>query len=206
MKPRYDPRVFLALTLSRTAHERLSVIQDELRQYLQNWHFIPQVNFHVTLRFFGEVPPKNVEQIRSACHQFSPLVPNFTLNWNAIDFFGAPRNARVLFACAEDCPELGKLAQIITRIFPQDESDARPFSPHVTLAKARKQVDANQARINANMLARLREHGRIGPEQLTVDFKTVHREFVLMETIWIGRAVEYQVMDRFTLGDHGTLI
>ena len=205
MKPRYDPRVFLALTLSRTAHERLQLIQDDLRQYLQNWHFIPQVNFHVTLRFFGEVPPDNLEQIRAACHGFSAMVPNFTLNWHGIDYFGSPRSARVLFACAEECAELRHLAGIIERVFPPS-GESRPFSPHVTLAKARKQMDPNQARINANMLGRLREHGRIGPDPLSVDFKTVHREFVLMETMWIGRAVEYQVMDRFPLGDHGTLL
>jgi 2'-5' RNA ligase len=206
MKPRYDPRVFLALTLSRTAHERLAIVQEELRQYLQNWHYIPQLNFHVTLRFFGEVPPETLEQIRKAARLIGPHVPNFTLNWNKVEFFGSPRNARVLFAGADDCRELNRLAEIVGKVFPEDRDDARGFAPHVTLAKARKQMDPDQARINANMLGRLREHGRIGPDPLSVDFKTVHREFVLMETIWVGRVVEYSVIDRFPLSEQASLL
>ena len=63
LKPRYDPRVFLALQFSPTAQERLRAAQLELKQYLQNWHFLPDHQFHLTLRFFGEVPEELVSKI-----------------------------------------------------------------------------------------------------------------------------------------------
>jgi 2'-5' RNA ligase len=196
VKPRYDPRVFLALTLSRTTQARLGEAQSELRTYLASWHFIPEVNFHMTLRFIGEIPEESIPPICSACAALATQHHPVVLHWNRMDFFGAPHSARVLFAAAEDHHGLSELAYALAAATPGAD-EARPFHPHITLAKARRQMDRSLVQMNANMLRRLRELGRIGPNPVEVDFTTVHREFVLMETIWIGRAVEYQVRERF---------
>ncbi|MBN2080653.1 RNA 2',3'-cyclic phosphodiesterase [bacterium] len=198
MKPRYDPRIFLALELSRTAQERMGQAQADLKQYLSNWHFIPPVNFHVTLRFFGEVPEAKITEIDAACREIIPRLHALSLHWNAVDFFGSPDRARVLFIGADGCPELGELVGAILQTFPGPDQ-RKHFRAHVTLAKARKHMEPGLARMNANMLRRLRELGRIGPEPIEVDVTTVHREIVMMETIWVGRAVEYEVRKRYPL-------
>jgi 2'-5' RNA ligase len=188
----------LALTLSRTAQERMGQVQQELAQYLANWHFIPQVNFHVTLRFFGETPEAEIARISGTCCELAPGYQPLRLRWSDVGFFGPPHSARVLFIGAEESPELRSLAEAITAAFP-DERERRKYRPHVTLAKARKHMEPGLARMNANMLRRLQELGRIGPEPVMVDLTTVHREFVLMETEWVGRAVEYKVRERYPL-------
>jgi RNA 2',3'-cyclic 3'-phosphodiesterase len=198
VKPRLDPRVFIALLLSRTAQERLAECQRDLQKYMVNWHFIPAFNFHMTLRFFGEVPERNIVDIDTACRQLCTQFSAFNLHWDNIGFFGNPRNARVIYAAADDSPELASLARRIADVFPQHD-DRQEFRPHITLAKARKHIDPGQARINANMLRRLGELGRVGPEKIQLDLTTVHREFVLMETVWVGRAVEYVVRQRYPL-------
>lgn len=196
MKPRYDPRVFLALTLSRTAHSRMEEIQNRVKEYLSSWHFIPPDNFHMTLLFFGEVPEKTIPDVCKACQMIAARHHPVSLHWNRVDFFGAPHSARVLFVAAEDDPEIKSLSGSLGKAFPGIQEE-RGYHPHITLAKARKDMPPHTAEINANMLRRLRELGRIGPDPLEVDLTTVHREFVLMETIWVGRGVEYQVRDRF---------
>jgi 2'-5' RNA ligase len=173
-------------------------IQRELGCHLANWHCIPVPNFHVTLRFIGEIPEEQIEQISASCRKIAPLHPPLTLKWNRVDFFGPPDRARVLFIGADECPELEKLNQTINDSFPKRE-ERRKYRPHVTLAKARKHMEPALARMNANMLRRLRELGRIGPDTVEVDITTVHREFVLMETEWVGRAVEYKVRERYPL-------
>jgi RNA 2',3'-cyclic 3'-phosphodiesterase len=208
VKPRLDPRVFLALLLSRTAQERLAECQRELQKHMVNWHFIPPYNFHMTLRFFGEVPERKIVDIDGACKQICTQFTAFNLRWQDIGYFGNPRTARVLYAAAEESPELQALAGRIADVFPQDD-ERQEFRPHITLAKARKHIDPGQARINSNMLRRLGELGRIGPDRIELDLNTVHREFVLMETIWVGRAVEYTVRQRYPLqspGQTGPLI
>lgn len=198
MKPRYDPRVFLALTLSRTAQERLSEAQDCLRTYLASWHFIPTENLHVTLKFFGEVPEDKIPAVREGCRAMARRHNPFSLHWNAIDFFGSPQSARVLFAAAEPNTELDRLAVSISQAF-ADIGDAKPLHPHVTLAKARREMDRGTAQMNSNMLRRLKELGRIGPEPVEVDLTTVHRDLSLMETIWVGRGVQYELRECFPL-------
>jgi len=173
-------------------------VQVELQQYLANWHFIPPPNFHVTLRFFGEVPESKITQVDAACRDLVTELHPLTLHWNVVDFFGSPRSARVLFIGAEDCVELKDLAGSISTVFP-GKDQRKEFRAHVTLAKARKHMEAGMARMNSNMLRRLRELGRIGPNPIEVDLDTVHREIVLMETIWVGRAVEYEVRERYRL-------
>lgn len=200
MKPRYDPRIFLALTLSRTIQSRMGETQAGVQQYLSNWHFIPQVNFHMTLRFIGEVPEERIPGICEACAGTGRRCNPVTLHWHKVDFFGAPHTARVLFIAAQEQPALTALAQELSRLTPGGE-ETRAFHPHITLAKARRQMDPSAVEVNANMLRRLRELGRIGPQPLEVDLTTVHREFVLMETLWIGRSVEYVVRERFPFAE-----
>lgn len=200
MKPRLDPRIFLALPLSRTVQSRLAAIQDELKLYLQNWHFVPQDNFHVTLKFFGEVPEHQIAKIHKRCGDLAPGMHPFSLEWNKLDFFGPPQAARVLFVSAAEVVELSELARELLKLFPGDDS-RKKFRAHITLAKARKIMDSHARRMNENMLRRLKEHGRIGPQPLNVDIRTFHREFVLMETIWVGRAVEYNFREIYKLGD-----
>lgn len=196
VKPRLDPRVFVALPLSRTAQERIAAFQSGIKEYLHSWHFIHQLNFHVTLRFFGEVPESEVEQIDAACRKCSSKLSAFSLNWRELDFFGSPSTAKVLYLGADGCPDFNCLTEEIQQSFPTDK-ERKAFQPHVTLAKAMKNMDPGIQRLNANMLRRLREKGRFGPEQQEIDVTTVHREFVLMETIWVGRGVEYEVRQRY---------
>jgi 2'-5' RNA ligase len=193
---RYDPRVFLALTLSRTAQERLGLTQAELKKFLTSWHYVPVPNFHLTLRFFGETPESRIAEIDAACRELAPRFHTFSLHFNNVGFFGEPQSARVLYFGAEESNELKKLSAALWDAFP-DEGERRRFSPHITLAKARKNLEPGVVRSNANMLQRLRDLGRVGPEPLEVDVTTVHREFVLMETQWIGREVEYRIRERY---------
>lgn len=196
VKPRYDPRIFLALTLSRTIQARLGEIQAELQSYLASWHYIPHINFHMTLRFIGDMPEEEIPHITEQCSAITKRHNPVTLHWHKLDFFGAPQTARVIFAAAADNPALTKFASEISAVIPGTD-EPRAFHPHITLAKARRQMDPNAVARNANMLRRLKELGRIGPNPLEVDLTTVHREVVLMETVWIGRAVEYVIRDRF---------
>lgn len=199
MKPRYDPRLFIGLTTSRTVQSKLEACQADIRKHLFNWHFIPPENFHVTLHFIGEVGESQVPMINQAMEKLGSRMSPFTLEWNGIDFFGEPDTARVLFVSANPCPELSELAARIAGIIPTSRP-RKEFNPHITLAKARKQMEPGTKQMNANMLRRLREHNRIGPEPVQIEFNTVHREFMLMETVWVGRAVSYEVRERYQLG------
>jgi 2'-5' RNA ligase len=196
VKPRYDPRVFLALCLSRLTQDKLVALQEQLRPQLTNWHWIPVHSFHLTLRFFGEIQESRVGEIRSICQDLAPHLAPFQFNITKVDFFGKPEHARVLFATGELTSGMLSLVKAINQHFPENSADQRrEFRPHITLAKARKFMEPRDEARNAKILAKLRELGP--PEGL--DLNTVHREFVLMETLWVGRSVEYEIRERFPL-------
>jgi 2'-5' RNA ligase len=203
VKPRLDPRVFLALRFSRTTQERLHAIQQELKQFLFNWHFIPDQNFHLTLRFFGDTPLDRIREINAQCNEIAADMHPFQLHLNRVDFFGSPSSARVLFASGDSSPGLSRLVAEIQRRFPNDMDQRSEFRPHVTLAKARKDMEQSLESRNAFALRRLREQGRIGPHPINLDTMTVHREFVMLETVWVGRTVEYELRSRYGIGHAG---
>jgi 2'-5' RNA ligase len=174
------------------------------RPVLPSWHFIPVENFHVTLRFFGEVAEEQIAEIDAACRALAPQLPPFTLEWDSIDFFGPPKSARVLFAAARVSPELTRLTQELGLLPPAPEKERKDFTPHITLAKARSQLDPASQRASAIILGRLREQKRVGLAPLEFSMTSVHLEFVLMETVWVGRSVEYVIRQsyRFTPREH----
>ena len=198
MKPRLDPRVFLALPITRTVRGWLEEIQGELKKYLEDWYFVPPANFHVTLRFFGEVPEETITRIETACRNVAENLPPLSLHWNSLDYFGPPQAGRVLFVDAKETDELNHFVKAIMAHFPEGEQ-RKKFRPHITLCKARQNMQPDAVERNSNMLRRLRELGRIGPEKMDVNFNSFHRDFVLMETIWVGRAVEYFPRARFEM-------
>jgi 2'-5' RNA ligase len=204
VKPRYDPRVFLALTVSPGNKQRLGALQELFRPIMPSWHFIPRENFHVTLRFLGEIAEEQIAAIDSACRELAPRLQPFTLEWDCIDFFGPPKSARVLFAAARISPELTRLMQELAHLEPAQERERKEFTPHITLAKARSQLDPASQRASAAILARLREQKRVGLTPLEFSMSSVHLEFVLMETVWVGRSVEYVIRQsyRFTPAEH----
>lgn len=206
MKPRYDPRVFLALRFSRTTQDKLLAMQDELRPHLHNWHFIPPENFHLTLRFFGEMPEERIAEVDAKCKEIAPTLIPFALHLNHVDYFGTPHSARVLYAGGDQNAGLDALVGAIQQLFPDASRDQRQvFRPHVTLAKARAKMERAVEVLNSVALRRLREQGRLGRDTITMDALTVHREFVLMETMWVGRSVEYEIRQKYKLAEDAAL-
>jgi 2'-5' RNA ligase len=189
VKPRYDPRLFLALMISPGNKLRLAAAQALFKPVLESWHFIPAENFHVTLRFLGETPEEEIPGLIAQCQSAVTEQHPFTLEWDKVDFFGSPSHARVLFVAAAPQAHLTSLVQKM--------QDRLEFTPHITLAKARTQLDPASARASANVLARLREQGKVGVKTVDINLTTVHLDFVLMETVWVGRKVEYVVRERF---------
>ena len=101
---------------------------------------MPPAQRHLTLRFFEELPEESLEDIRRAAGAVAAGVPRFTLELEGLGCFPGRGPAKVIWAgCGAGGEALVALASAISRAlssrgFP---GDARPFSPHLTLARAR---------------------------------------------------------------------
>lgn len=95
---------------------------------------------HLTLRFFDELPEDRVEDVRGAAGAAAAGMSCFDLEMEGVGCFPPRGPAKVVWiGCGAGREALGALAEAISRAlasrgFP---GDTRPFSPHLTLARAR---------------------------------------------------------------------
>jgi 2'-5' RNA ligase len=95
---------------------------------------------HISLKFFGEVPPGRLEVIEEAVRAAVPGTGALPLRLAEIGAFPGERRARVIWVGLDAPPALELLQDRLERRaeaigFPPE---GNPFRPHVTLARVRE--------------------------------------------------------------------
>jgi RNA 2',3'-cyclic 3'-phosphodiesterase len=124
------PRLFTALEIPRNAAMSLSL----LRGGLPGARWIDVENYHITLRFIGDVDGRTADEIVDRLDRIDR--PEFSLSLNGIGSFGS-KKPHSIWAGVSPVPELYALQGEIERICQRLglAPDPRKFTPHVTLAR-----------------------------------------------------------------------
>ena len=135
------PRLFTALEVPRDAALSLSL----LRGGIPGARWIDVENYHLTLRFIGDVDGHLADEIAQGLDRV--YRPSFDLQLSGVDAFGS-RKPHAIYAAARPSPQLTALQAEIDRICTRAgaPSDQRKFVPHVTLARLRNADDGEVAR------------------------------------------------------------
>ncbi len=130
-------RLFIALPLDLTARECLIETADFLKAYSDYIKIVPPENFHITMKFLGELNDKTAAMIASS---FAKI----RLNENEIPFsikgLGMFRNdsGGVIWAGIESDMKLLKNIQRVIEAFTKSfgfEKENRNFVPHISLGR-----------------------------------------------------------------------
>jgi len=134
------PRLFTALEIPRDAALSLSL----LRGGLPGARWIDVENYHMTLRFIGDVEGHVADEIANALDRVRR--PSFSLALSGVGAFGSKKPHSV-YAGVKASPDLNALQGEIDRICQRlgIAPDARKFTPHVTLARLRNSSPAEVA-------------------------------------------------------------
>ena len=134
------PRLFMALELPADIVFSLSL----LRGGLPAARWIDQENYHVTLRFIGNVDDRTADDIAESLDQVSR--PGFAMELNGLGSFGS-RRPRSVWAGVTLTRELSDLQAELERRIQRIglEPERRKFAPHVTLARLRGTSEADVA-------------------------------------------------------------
>lgn len=126
------PRLFTALEIPRDAALSLSL----LRGGLPGARWIDVENYHVTLRFIGDVEGHVADEIANALDRIRR--PAFTLQLAGVGAFGS-KKPHAVWAGVTATPDLLALQGEIERLCQRMglPADPRKFTPHVTLARLR---------------------------------------------------------------------
>jgi len=124
-------RLFVGIGLLPELKLRLSL----LCSGVQGARWVDPGNFHLTLRFIGEIGGDVAADIDDALARLRAR--RFTLQLTGTGIFGGGGKPRSLWVGVERCPELvalrDKIEQALIRVGLMPEP--RKFSPHVTLAR-----------------------------------------------------------------------
>jgi RNA 2',3'-cyclic 3'-phosphodiesterase len=133
-------RLFVAVTIPEAIKAKIEEAQAELRRALPERavRWTRRAQFHLTLRFLGDVEAARVEAlaeaIRAACRGFGPV----HLRAGRVGCFPDLRYPRVVWVGvqdqAEQLPRVQEAVESATREFTTETKEER-FTGHVTLAR-----------------------------------------------------------------------
>jgi len=129
-------RLFLALDIDEAIRQRIERFLEGVHPFAPDARWAKPESLHVTLKFIGEQPEAAVDQIKHALE--TVRVPVGEIHFRGYGFFPNPKSARVFWIGMESGPELSALAAAIDAQMPAlgIAKETRPFSPHLTLARA----------------------------------------------------------------------
>lgn len=124
------PRLFTALEVPRSVAAGLSL----LKGGLPGSRWVDAENYHVTLRFIGDVDPRQADDLADALDHIS--APPIHLKVNGLSVFGS-KKPHALITLVEPQSDLIALHADMERLCQRlgMPADARRFIPHITLAR-----------------------------------------------------------------------
>ena len=179
-------RLFLAAPLTDAVRQALAaLLRDRAVRGLPGRVVRPE-NWHLTLRFLGEVGEVECDRVTAALDQ-AALGPGFSVRWGSLGAFPRPTRATVLWVGMEQGrTEAERLAGAVAEAlegagFPPED---RPFRAHLTLSRIRPHQDVTSLLDSAAQLG----------VAMPVDRVALYRSH-------LGRGgARYEELDSFPLG------
>jgi len=187
-------RAFIAINLPPTVRARLAQLERELEVAFvagaARWVRPEQI--HLTLKFLGDVPEESLSDLeaalRRACASSAPL----ELRAEGLGCFPHARNPRVLWVGL--LGDLDRLEELRARVEEQTRhwsarDAARPFQPHLTIARVKDLRLADRRRLGEKIAA----HARVSLGGWRVD------RVDLMQSVLSKHGADYECLADFAL-------
>ncbi|RBQ15536.1 RNA 2',3'-cyclic phosphodiesterase [Spongiactinospora rosea] len=128
--------------------EALDELAGALAPHRDDWpelRWLARDNWHLTLSFFGEVPDRALPDLSVRLARAASRHPPVTLSFTGAGAFPSARRGRVLwYGLSGPVARLTKLAASLAagaRRAGATQVDEKPFRPHLSVARARAEVD-----------------------------------------------------------------
>ncbi len=139
-------RVFVGIELSEEAIGELISVQNQIKPYIDRGSLTEQRNFHLTLRFIGEINRDLLKLLIDAVSDTAHLFSGFDLDLGELGCF-QKKNRKIIWAGVGDgINKLNELHDLLNKelklvgIHPDEQA----FHPHITLGRQIKLLDTVQ--------------------------------------------------------------
>lgn len=132
-------RSFIAVEIAPAVAANIAAAVAELKPALPALRWVTPENFHLTLKFLGDIEASQVDAIASALAAVVTPFPRCTINAKGLGVFPTLRQAKIFWVGFIGA-ELARLAdQVDGALVPLDFAAAeRPFTPHLTIGRWRQ--------------------------------------------------------------------
>ncbi|WP_166238972.1 RNA 2',3'-cyclic phosphodiesterase [Paenibacillus turpanensis] len=131
-------RLFAAVPLPDSIKDTLQHYTAQLRKQLSFHKWVHREDFHITLKFLGDVRQEQLEGIGPAFQKAAQELTSFSLQLNGLGSFGPPKSPSILWVGVKgELEVLQRLHQAVERAVqpygfaPEDKT----FRPHITIAR-----------------------------------------------------------------------
>ena len=150
-------RLFIAVEIPEDVRTRLAEIEKQLMASGADVKWVPEGNFHATLKFLGNVESDRAEAISRAIESAVQEVPGFDVCLAGVGAFPNTRRPNVVWVgMTSGADEMKALAEKVDRAMEPlgFAREARPFSSHITVGRSRTPKNADKLR---ELIERLRD-------------------------------------------------
>ena len=136
-------RSFLAIELSQALKDEASSFVEHFQKDNSGFRFIPSQNWHLTLRFLGQVKTDKLEVLQNRLPEALKGIQPFLISLEGFGTFGSGKAPRILWiGIGGDLAELStlkmKLDQMLQKMHFKIEK--RSYHPHITVARAKEGI------------------------------------------------------------------
>jgi 2'-5' RNA ligase len=137
-------RLFVALNLPKKERDRIHRAARTLRDQGLPVRWIDAEQYHLTLKFLGEVRSDRVERIEAILDRVATGSPPFSVDLTGFGAFPTVRRPRVLWLGVEPTPALRCLKQDVEWALSDAgfDRETRAFHPHLTLGRVEREDGA----------------------------------------------------------------
>lgn len=127
-------RLFIAVPADEETKAEAAAVVARLRRLPGDFRWVDPRDMHVTLRFLGETPDEKLAEVEALMRAAAAKAARFELVYGAAGAFDTLDAPRVVWlGVDEGAAALEALAGAVGR------DEPRPFSPHLTLGRSRRE-------------------------------------------------------------------
>jgi RNA 2',3'-cyclic 3'-phosphodiesterase len=146
-------RTFIAFELNEALQRFLGEIISSASRELPDLRWVDPTGIHLTLAFLGELTDEQLAAAIQASEVTAEKATPFEYRLKGLGIFGSSHQPRVIWMGIEDLPSgkiQGSPLQQLHRVLTKElelrgfETEKRPFSPHLTLARIKQPLSPDE--------------------------------------------------------------
>jgi 2'-5' RNA ligase len=132
-------RAFIAIDIDPQVRENISRAIGPLRSQVLGVRWIAPANFHLTLKFLGDIEQAQIETIGAVLKERLRPFPRFTINAKGLGVFPDLRRPRIVWIGLAGNELTTLAAQVELALLPLGFApEKRNFTPHLTIGRWRQ--------------------------------------------------------------------